>query len=708
MYGNRLSIVSVVLLILLAAASQRAAADAYYNVVEVGQTFTVPEMGSNVGAPLQSVYCPAGTYVTGLSLSTGYVIDHVHLICSDSSTSASIGGAGANPDVPNTCSGAGNRVTGIQVQSGAFYNNLVWIYMKCKDGSVYSWGGTGEGGWGVNQPWQSCPQGYSMIGIYDHCCTGTTYISTLGVYCKWLSDSSAFWGYWTLGEPSGTTATDISGSANTGTYNGSPTLNVAAVHPNDGAKGVTFASASSQYMSTTTQMSSTAVGGGAMSMEVWFKTSTAAKMGIFGLEDQKTGTASTNYAPSLEMDATGHLVYYNYNTAPFIITTKGAYNDNNWHHVVATLGPAGMQLWVDTNLMGQYIYSTSIGAFAGYWRLGYCKHAGTYFNGSLDNFVVYKKQLNINEIIADFQQQSTISLPKRASCWELYQTGVTTSGIYTINPSGSLASVADMSVYCDMSFHGGGWTLLAASNGTDTTGPTATSITSTTTAGILNSTIMPWFGYTGSVLRITSGALSSTANFVTSLNDNPLSKMRSYYILNSSGQVGQNPNWDWIGPGQGNTYFTGTPSCASGYSALMSCAIYHASGNTSSGLHWWVGNYIKWNYSGSTSNLNLWVSSATPMYPSCLAGENSSCTAVCPAGKVITYVDARFGASGDGGEGCTCCNNPNGTWGSGGACSTPPTSCIGQTSCSFTFNTTNCGDTCGGYAKTGALILQCM
>ncbi|MGC9132760.1 MAG: hypothetical protein ACP5HJ_03975 [Candidatus Micrarchaeia archaeon] len=57
--------------------------------------------------------------------------------------------------------------------------------------------------------------------------------------------------------------------------------------------------------------------------------------------------------------------------------------------------------------------------------------------------------------------------------------------------------------------------------------------------------------------------------------------------------------------------------------------------------------------------------------------------------------------------GASNCNNlpacPNNI---GAKCAGTP-SCIGATTCSYTFNNANCGDTCYGYVKTGTLTVMC-
>lgn len=101
-----------------------------------------------------------------------------------------------------------------------------------------------------------------------------------------------------------------------------------------------------------------------------------------------------------------------------------------------------------------------------------------------------------------------------------------------------------------------------------------------------------------------------------------------------------------------------------------------------------------WVYNNYTNNVNT----LTNIY--CSTSENSACTVVCPEGSVISAVNpVRYGAA--------YCNNLPSTSNSAGSCSKQASSCIGQISCTWTFNNANCGDTCYGYVKTGVLGVTC-
>ena len=52
------------------------------------------------------------------------------------------------------------------------------------------------------------------------------------------------------------------------------------------------------------------------------------------------------------------------------INSPSTYRDNQWHHVVGTLGADGMKLYVDGNLVAQNATVTKAQVYRGYWRVG--------------------------------------------------------------------------------------------------------------------------------------------------------------------------------------------------------------------------------------------------------------------------------------------------------------------------------------------------
>ena len=87
------------------------------------------------------------------------------------------------------------------------------------------------------------------------------------------------------------------------------------------------------------------------SAELWFKTTTTSGGKLIGFGNAQTGN-SGNYDKQVYLTNDGRLVFGVYNGGFDTITTPTAYNDGQWHHLVASQGPAGMAIYVDDQLVG--------------------------------------------------------------------------------------------------------------------------------------------------------------------------------------------------------------------------------------------------------------------------------------------------------------------------------------------------------------------
>ena len=208
-----------------------------------------------------------------------------------------------------------------------------------------------------------------------------------------------------------------------------------------------------------------------------------------------------------------------------------------------------------------------------------------YGSASLTNMVVYGN--------------ATVSTV--TSCHDIFNAVATAvDGIYTVDPDAALP-VPPMQVYCDMT--NGGWTLVAGTDGSTTSTPVVSSLTSAASAGILSATYLQPLAASASSVRITVGGQSGT-NFVSTSADT-LAKLRAYQVLNDAAMENANPNTDWSPTSPTNMIFNCTPN--GGYNEVLSANIYHACGNGTNGLHWLPGSIAEWSYGGGTSTLNLWV-----------------------------------------------------------------------------------------------------
>jgi hypothetical protein len=136
---------------------------------------------------------------------------------------------------------------------------------------------------------------------------------------------------------------------------------------------------------------------------IWFNTTTTSGGMLFGFGDHQTGQ-SGNYDRHLYMTDSGQLDWGAWTGSPQMVTSPGSYNDGNWHYAVATLGPAGMALYVDGVLVGTNP-NTQAQQFIGYWRVGYDNLNGWpdepssfAFGGSLDDFTLYQYQLSAAQV----------------------------------------------------------------------------------------------------------------------------------------------------------------------------------------------------------------------------------------------------------------------------------------------------------------------
>lgn len=151
------------------------------------------------------------------------------------------------------------------------------------------------------------------------------------------------------------------------------------------------------YITTTTSFPTNIEGTNVFSLSLWFKTNTDKGGKMLGLGTSQTG-ASGQYDRHIYMTNSGQVVFGIYLGTHKIITSPESFNDNQWHHVVATLAPSGIRLFIDGNLEASDATvdeGEKYGA-PGYWRIGYDNLGGwpnaptnNYFQGQLDDINIY-------------------------------------------------------------------------------------------------------------------------------------------------------------------------------------------------------------------------------------------------------------------------------------------------------------------------------
>ncbi|NXY93263.1 LamG domain-containing protein [Streptomyces sp. BR123] len=140
-------------------------------------------------------------------------------------------------------------------------------------------------------------------------------------------------------------------------------------------------------------------------IETWFKTNTTRGGKLVGFGNNTKYTSGA-YDKHIYLTDAGRLVFGVYNGSPRTIATGSfdTYNDNKWHHVVATQGPAGMALYVDGRNKGTLNVTDST-PYTGYWHVGGDNLSGwpnrptsNFFAGQIDETAVYPKVLTAAQV----------------------------------------------------------------------------------------------------------------------------------------------------------------------------------------------------------------------------------------------------------------------------------------------------------------------
>lgn len=150
------------------------------------------------------------------------------------------------------------------------------------------------------------------------------------------------------------------------------------------------------------------------SIETWIKTTTTrgGKIVGYGSGRPRTDSGATqtsgSYDRHIYMDNTGRLNFGVYTGSPQVVRTSAAYNNNAWHHVVATQGATGMRLYVDGALVGQNLV-TGNQAYSGNWHVGGDNLNGwpnlpssRFFAGQIDDTAIYRSVLTAQQVTQHF------------------------------------------------------------------------------------------------------------------------------------------------------------------------------------------------------------------------------------------------------------------------------------------------------------------
>ena len=222
-----------------------------------------------------------------------------------------------------------------------------------------------------------------------------------------LGLASSIASYWKFDENSGTSLTDATGNANTGTFQGTTGSQWVTGLINS---GLSF-DGTDNYISTTTSISNPLN----YTLAAWFKTSTASGAKIIGFENNQTGTGSGQTDRNIYVGTDGKLYYVIYNGGNVSINSSGTVTDGNWHLAVATQSGTAMTLYLDGASQGSNTGTPQ--SYSGYWRIGsyrnsaYSHGANGYFSGTIDEVGIWNRALSSSEITTLYNSGSGRQYP---------------------------------------------------------------------------------------------------------------------------------------------------------------------------------------------------------------------------------------------------------------------------------------------------------
>ncbi|MFE2544546.1 LamG-like jellyroll fold domain-containing protein [Actinacidiphila glaucinigra] len=206
--------------------------------------------------------------------------------------------------------------------------------------------------------------------------------------------------YWRYNETANTFVADNSPADDGGNHVGGPTRGVSpGAIAGNGSTAVTY-NGTTQWSYSDAKRNRP----NSYSIETWFRTTTTTGGKIVGFGDRTTEASATT-DKHVYMTNAGRLIFGVRSGSNRTITTSGAYNDGEWHHVVATQGSNGMRLYVDGSLQASNFLITGGNDYVGYWHVGGDNLSGwtsrptsNYFAGSIDETAIYPSVLSASQI----------------------------------------------------------------------------------------------------------------------------------------------------------------------------------------------------------------------------------------------------------------------------------------------------------------------
>jgi PKD repeat protein len=270
--------------------------------------------------------------------------------------------------------------------------------------------------------------------------------STFGDYSHAvLSDGAT--NYWRLGESSGTTGYNWAAD-NDLSVSSSATRGVAGAIVGDSDTATSFPGSVWGVPAASADRGS---GPQVFTEEVWFQTTTTSGGKILGFGSSRT-FSSSSFDRHIYMTDDGRLVFGVYSGGAHIAASSKSYNDGDWHQATAQLGPGGLRLFVDGELVATNTNTTSAENTTGYWRVGGDRISGwpgapssSNFAGRIDEVAIYPNELTPAQIQSHYQiGRGQVTNEAPTASFTIANSGMTLSvdGSASTDADGSVASYA--------------------------------------------------------------------------------------------------------------------------------------------------------------------------------------------------------------------------------------------------------------------------
>jgi PKD repeat protein len=151
------------------------------------------------------------------------------------------------------------------------------------------------------------------------------------------------------------------------------------------------------------------------SVEAWFRTTTTSGGKIIGFGNVNAGL-STNYDRHIYMEPNGRVTMGVYNNGFYTVTSPSPLNDGQWHHVVGSLDPSGVVLYVDGKRIGRNGGTSVAQPYSGYWRIGGDSpwSGNAYFAGDIDDVAIYPTAIPLTTVQSHYIESGrTLNIPTR-------------------------------------------------------------------------------------------------------------------------------------------------------------------------------------------------------------------------------------------------------------------------------------------------------